>query len=189
MRRLVVTVLILVALISLAPGVSGLGSSALAQVGAPPGTPAAPVSPLPAPAGAPVATSTTGALPQLAPAPGVVQAAPQASPQVFRCSCFGNGIGTQWIGTVQASSYTLADQSAQSQCLAFHLDRNPGSPYIPPSASSATKSPYPTVNPNAPPGTVINPYAGGLTAPPGTFLPANVQRFSLNAFCSRCACN
>lgn len=182
-------------MLSFAPCASG---PALAQIGGPPGAPSAPLNPPPPPPGAaaqavpgaPAATSTTGALPQLAPAPRVVQA-PQAiaSAQVFRCSCFGTGLGTQWVGVVQSSSYTLADQSAQMQCLAYNLNTNVGSPYIQTPGFGFTKSPYPAVNPNVPPGSVINPYAGGLTPPPGFFLPGSVQRFGLTAFCSRCACN
>lgn len=179
---------------------------ALAQIGRPPGAPSAPLPPPPPPPGAqpqaapagaapaapgaPAAVSTTGALPQLAPAPRVVQA-PQAvqSPQVFRCSCFGVGLGTQWVGTVQSMSYTLADQSARQQCIAFNLNANPPSSYIPPQSSSlAGTSPYPVVSPYAAPGNVLNPYRG-ITPQPGGISASTLQQLAISGFCSRCACN
>lgn len=128
-------------------------------------------------------------MPQLAPAPRVVQA-PQAiaSAQVFRCSCFGTGLGTQWIGVVQSSSYTLADRSAQQQCIAYNLNANPPSPYIAPPTSSFSTNPYPAVNPNGAPGNVVNQFRG-ITPQPGAISGATLQRLALAGLCSRCACN
>lgn len=192
MRRLAIVVLIM-PLMLLATGVC-----ALAQIGGPPGAPTAPLAPPPPPPaappqaapGAPAAAATTSALPQLAPAPRVVQAPqPAAAAPTFRCSCFGTGLGTQWIGVVQAPSYTLADRSAQSQCVAYNLNGNPPSPFIPQSSSLATRSAFPVVNPNAAPGSAINAFQGQTLAP-GTTQPATLQRLVVaEELCSRCACN
>src|SRR5438552_13307959 len=84
-----------------------VNSRVLAQIGGPPGPPSAPapagrsatglqpLAPLPAaaPLLSPGTAPTTGALPQLAPAPRVVQGSPAPPQSVFRCSCFGNGTG------------------------------------------------------------------------------------------------
>ena len=190
MRRLAI-ILLIMPLILL-----GAGAYAFAQIGGPPGAPTAPLTPPPPPPqsapqavpGAPAAAATTGVLPQLAPAPRVVQEAQQQAPQTFRCSCFGTGLGTRWVGVVQAPSYTLADQSAQSQCVAFNLKKNPPSPFIPQNSSLATRSSFPVVNPNAAPGNAINAFTGQTLAP-GTTSPESLQRLVFANLCARCACN
>ncbi len=179
---------------------------ALAQIGGPPLAPVAPLRPPPPPPGAqpqaapagaapaapgaPAAVSTTGTTLQLAPAPAVV-ATPQAatSAQIFRCSCFGNGLGTQWVGTVQSTSFVLAGQSAQRQCMSYNLNANPPTSYMPPQSSTlASNNPYPVVSPYAAPGNVLNPYRG-ITPQPGGASNATLQQLAIAGLCSRCACN
>jgi hypothetical protein len=118
----------------------------------------------------------------------VVQAPAPSAPRTFRCSCFGTGLGTQWIGVVQAPSYGQADQSAQSQCIAYNLNGNPPSPFIPLNSSLQTRSAFPVVNPNAAPGSSINVFQG-QTLPPGTTMPGSLQRLAILNLCERCACN
>jgi len=140
----------------------------------------------PAP-GAPAALSTTSALPQLNPAPIVIGAQPTPVPQtLFRCSCFGLGLGTQWIGQVSSPSFTLASQAARGQCSSYLAKTNVGSPYItPPSGPSLGRSVYPSVNPNVAPGNVANYRSpSAFTQITGSQIAA-VQSGS----CSRCACN
>jgi hypothetical protein len=208
--RLVISVLVMAAAMALAMSHSGRNSNAFAQaVTGAPGAPQAPsnvgsqqsnatVRPLnnlpaaaaPPPAaapGAPAAISSTTALPQLAPAPRVVQSAPPAPPQTFRCSCFGVGTGTRWIGEVAAASYTQADQAAQGQCVNYLLNSNQPSPFLPPGGGGfTTRSPYPVVNPNSAPGNVVS--RTGIS--PQTEISAAASgRLTVASYCARCACN
>ncbi len=137
--------------------------------------------------GAPAAIGTTTALPQLAPAPKVVASAPAAQPQTFRCSCFGVGTGTRWIGTVAAPSFTQADQAAQGQCVNYLLTANEPSPYLPLSgAAFTTRSPYPNVNPNIALGSVVT--RTSVTSQTQVSA-ATLGSLTVANYCSRCACN
>lgn len=81
--------------------------------------------PLPsAPAQLPAPVSTLVA-PPLAPVPKPPTPAPRVSARVFNCSCFGPGLGTHFIGRVQAPSYFGARQAALSACLSFNERREP----------------------------------------------------------------
>ncbi|HXN85061.1 MAG TPA: hypothetical protein VN867_03270 [Candidatus Binataceae bacterium] len=149
--------------------------------------PAAAASPAAAAPGAPAALSTTSALPVLNPAPMVIGAQPTPVPQtIFRCSCFGVGLGAQWIGQVSSSSFTMASQAAKGQCSSYMANTNVGSPYIvPPGAPTIGRSVYPGVNPNFAPGNV----ATYRSASPLTQLPASQIAAANSGYCSRCACN
>jgi hypothetical protein len=207
--RLFIAAIVLAPLMSLALSQSARHSSAFAQaVISAPGAPRAPFStgatqnntgarpltnlalPPAAPAvapGAPGALSTTSALPQLAPAPRVVQSAPPPQQQTFRCSCFGVGTGTRWIGVVPASSFTQADLAAQGQCVNYLLNSDEPSPYLPmPGSGFTTRSPFPAVNPNTAPGNVVS--RTGTTAQTEVSAAAS-GRLTVASYCARCACN
>jgi hypothetical protein len=137
--------------------------------------------------GAPAALATSVALPFLNPAPVVIAAAPTPAMQsVFRCSCFGTGLGVQWIGQVQATSFIGASQAAVGQCSAYVKSTGTQSPYInPPSGVSFGRSPYPSVNPNLAPGNAVAvPRNPVLTDAPVSSVVA-----SETGYCGRCACN
>ncbi|HYA34606.1 MAG TPA: hypothetical protein VEF03_03250 [Candidatus Binataceae bacterium] len=191
--RKYLTVAIATALTIAAGLISGNFSMAYAQIGGVPGAPLAPLAPPPAPpaappaagAPAPVAAAAPATTIQLAPAPAVVQAAATPVPQVFRCSCFGTGIGTGWVGQIQAASFTQASQSAMGQCVANKLNAKPGSPYIqPPAFGFGSSFPNPATNI---PGNVLNPYV--LTQQPGATSPGNVSKLGAASGCTRCTCN
>jgi hypothetical protein len=150
--------------------------------------PPAAVAPPPAAApGAPAAISSTTALPQLAPAPRIVQSAPPPPPQTFRCSCFGVGSSTRWIGVVVAASFTQADGAAQAQCVNHLLNSNEPSPYLPLNAGGfSTRTGYPPVNPNLPPGNVVS--RTGTTAQTEISAAAS-GTLTVASYCQRCACN
>jgi hypothetical protein len=138
--------------------------------------------------GAPAALATQVALPVLNPAPAVVSGNPPLAMQsVFRCSCFGTGLGVQWIGQVQATSYTGANQAAQGQCAAFErATSGVASPFIPQAAGfSFGRTVFPGVNPNLAPGDVVtvprNPVATEAAA--SSIIAAET------GYCGRCACN
>ena len=149
--------------------------------------PAAAASPAAAAPGAPAALSTTSALPQLNPAPMLIGARPTPVPQtIFRCSCFGVGLGAQWIGQVSSSSFTMASQAAKGQCSSYLANTNVGSPYIvPQGGQSLGRSVFPGVNPNFAPGNV----ATYRSASPLTQIPASQIAAAQSGYCSRCACN
>jgi hypothetical protein len=137
--------------------------------------------------GAPAALATTSALPVLNPAPVVVSSAALAPAQsVFRCSCFGTGLGVQWIGQVQATSFTSASQAAVGQCAAYVRSTATSSPYInPPGGASFGRSPFPTVNPNLAPGNVV----AVPRSPVNTEATSSSIVASQTGYCARCACN
>lgn len=153
-------------------------------VPAPPASPAAATTAAP---GAPAALSTAAALPVLQPAPVVVAVPTAAVQSVYRCSCFGVGIGVQWVGQVQATSYIGASQSAQGQCSSFVRTTNgTQSPYIsPPGGISFGRSPYPSVNPNLAPGNVVSVPRN----PVATEASASSVVAAQQTYCARCACN
>ena len=134
--RLVIAVLIVSPILMLALSESRLSRQPFAQVTAAPGPVplTAPVAP-----GQPQAFSTIGALPALAPAPGILSAAAASvapTPRAFRCTCSAPGIWTEWAGVVSSSSYVLASQSASTQCANYILNENAPSAYIPPEGST-----------------------------------------------------
>ena len=140
----------------------------------------------PAP-GAPAALSTTSALPQLAPAPVIVQSTFPAPQQTFRCSCFGIGTGTRWVGVVQAGNFTQADAVAQGQCVNYLLNSNEPSPYLALGGSGfTTRSPFPAVNPNIAPGNVTS--RTGVTAQTEVSA-ASSGALTVASYCQRCSCN
>ncbi|HVN29218.1 MAG TPA: hypothetical protein VMT64_12055, partial [Candidatus Binataceae bacterium] len=139
--------------------------------------------------GAPAALSTTSALPVLNPAPGIIFSSAPAlanAQTVYRCSCFGTGLATEWVGQVQATSFLSADQAASAQCSATVQVPRTQSPYInPPGGISLGRSPFPNANPNIPPGDVVSAPAN----PVSTEATAASLIFARAGFCSRCACN
>jgi hypothetical protein len=139
--------------------------------------------------GAPAALATTSALPVLNPAPVVISSSAPAlasAQTVFRCSCFGTGLGIQWIGQVQASSFTTASQAAVGQCAAYVRSTGTSSPYInPPGGASFARSVFPNVNPNLAPGDVVT----VPRSPVNTQAAASSVIASETGYCGRCACN
>lgn len=149
--------------------------------------PPAVIAPPAAAPGAPAAIGTTSALPQLAPAPIVVQSAPPAQPQTFRCSCFGLGTGTRWIGVVSAATFTQADQAAQGQCVNYLISANEPSPYLPLRGTAfTTTSPFPNVNPNIAMGSVVT--RSSITSQTQVS-NATLGSLTVANYCTRCACN
>jgi hypothetical protein len=139
--------------------------------------------------GAPAALATTSALPVLNPAPVVISSSAPAlasAQTVFRCSCFGTGLGIQWIGQVQASSFTTASQAAVGQCDAYVRSTGTSSPYInPPGGPNFARSVFPNENPNLAPGDVVTvPRSAVNTQATSASIIA-----SETGFCGRCACN
>ena len=167
---------------SLGSGQNNGGARPLANL------PAAAAPPPAAAPGAPAAINTTTALPQLAPAPRVVQSAPPAPEQSFRCSCFGLGSSTRWIGVVSAANFTQADGAAQAQCVNHLLNSNEPAPFLPLNTGGfSTRSGYPAVNPNLPPGNVVS-RGTGLSAQ--TLISAATSgTLTVVSYCQRCACN
>jgi hypothetical protein len=170
------------------PGGSGIGTSggvsnpAALSVPATVPTTVAGVAP-----GAPAALATSVALPVLNPAPVVIAAAPTPAMQsVFRCSCFGTGLGVQWIGQVQATSFVGASQAAVGQCSAYVKSTGTQSPYInPPGGVSFGRSPFPIENPNLAPGNVITVPRSAVN----NEAPASNIVASETGYCGRCSCN
>lgn len=154
-------------------------------------SPLSPVVPAPIPSaavpGAPGAVGTASALPQLAPAPAIVRAFAAPTPGVFRCSCFGLGSGTRWIGEVTAPTFTQASQSAQAQCTSLLFKENPPSAFIPPGNSGfSTGNGFPAVNPNLPPGNVVRQTGTTVFTERSA---ASSGTLSASVYCSRCACD
>jgi len=138
--------------------------------------------------GAPAALATQVALPVLNPAPAVVAGnPPMALQSTFRCSCFGTGLGVQWIGQVEATSYVGANQAAQGQCLAFNRNTSgASSPYIAQAGGfSFGRTVFPNVNPNLAPGDVVS----AARSPVTTEAPAASVIAGETGYCGRCACN
>jgi len=123
----------------------------------------------------------------LNPAPVVVSSAALAPAQSeFRCSCFGTGLGTQWVGQVQATSFVSASQAASGQCAAYVKGTATSSPYInPPGGASFGRSPFPTVNPNLAPGNVV----AVPRSPVNNQAAASSVVAAQAGYCARCACN
>jgi hypothetical protein len=158
-------------------------SDARAQIGGIPPPPPAPLAPPPA-AQPEVPLS---ALPRLAPAPGttpITGLTPVATPRVFRCSCSGPGVGTQWVGVVTAPNYSQASRSATSACIAFSLNANAQSPLIPTPSFGFRGSQQPQTGVGAPQNL-------GAARQPSAIAPSQMQANQLlvASACSKCACN
>src|SRR5271154_6497204 len=59
---------------------------------------------------------------------------PTPSPRLFNCSCFTTPSGTEWAGTVTASSYSEASLTAAGDCV-IYLTSTPQSTFITPGQS------------------------------------------------------
>jgi hypothetical protein len=100
-----------------------LASVAFAQLPAtnPLVVPALPPSP-PAQLPAPVSTA-------IAPSPLAVPSLPVAAStpgaRLFNCSCYGPAQPTHWMGTVTATSYLAASNSASGACVSFNKGKPP----------------------------------------------------------------
>ncbi|MGH7905900.1 MAG: hypothetical protein ACREP6_04665 [Candidatus Binataceae bacterium] len=185
--RYLLLIAVLAALWLLTLGGPRNSSKVYAQLGAPP--PPLPAPPPPPAAGPAGVTAPTPAAPVLAPAPGASLTAPQATPtpssRIFNCSCFGAGSRTRWMGTVQASGYFQARQSAVNSCIAYNVNRRPSSSYLPPHRFSFFPTPVPPVtNGQTEPGlpTAQSPGLSGfsfLTSPQSAIIGQ----------CNQCACN
>ena len=124
-------------MIGIAIALAALAGVAHAQAPAPP--------PGPPPLTRPSVPNLPGAPSQLVSVPGVVAtplltpvpvptALPTPGPRQFNCSCFTTASGTQWSGTVTASSYFAARSAASGACFSY-LTSAPQSPFIPPGQS------------------------------------------------------
>jgi len=179
-------------MIALALASAALAGAARAQAPAPP--------PGPPPLTRPSVPILPGAPSPLVSVPGVVAtplltpvaiptALPTPSPRLFNCSCFTTASGTQWSGTVTASSYNAARAAASGACFSY-LTRAPQSPFIPPgqspglssaNAESATTASGTSANPTQPPGT-------GASNSPAAALK-NSPALTGQTVCNVCACN
>ncbi len=178
--------------IAMALALAALAGVARAQAPAPP--------PGPPPLTRPSVPILPGAPSPLVSVPGVVAtplltpvaiptALPTPSPRLFNCSCFTTASGTQWSGTVTASSYSAARSAASGACFSY-LTRGPQSPFIPPGqspglGSANAESPATTSgtssNPAQPPGT------GASNLPAGAL--KNSPTLTGQTVCNVCACN
>jgi hypothetical protein len=137
-------------------------------------------------------TSVPGvvATPLLTPVP-IPTAQPTPGPRLFNCSCFTTASGTQWAGTVTASSYSAARSEATGACVSY-LTSTPQSPFIPPGQSPGLSGTR-TSSSNVTSGTSSNSSAGqppgaGTSNSPATALKNSPLQTGLGA-CNVCACN
>lgn len=178
----------------MALALAALAAVARAQVPAPPPGPPPLTRPsVPILPGAPselVSVPGVVATPLLTPVP-VPTALSTPGPRLFNCSCFTTASGTQWAGTVTASSYSAARSAATGAC-ANYLTSTPQSPFIPPgqspglsgtgtSSSSVTAGTASNSSAGQPPGT-------GTSNSPVTALKNSPTQTGLGA-CNVCACN
>jgi hypothetical protein len=181
------------AMIATALTLTALAAVARAQAPAPP--------PGPPPQTRPSVPTLPGAPSPLVSVPGAV-ATPLATPvaiptavptpaaRLFNCSCFTTVSGTQWSGTVTASSYAAARSAASGACFSY-LTSSPQSPFIQPgqspglgngnSAAANAASSGTSANPAQPPGT-------GASALPSSVLK-NSPALTGQTSCNVCACN
>jgi hypothetical protein len=107
---------------------------------------------------------------------------------IFTCSCFGTGLGTQWVGKVQSVNYQSASNAAAAQCTAYAIKSGTLSPYIaPPGGVSLGRNPYPAVNPNGVPGNAALGFRGTTVFTETS--AAEIGTPPRAAGCSRCACD
>jgi len=169
-----------------------LAGVARAQAPAPP--------PGPPPLTQPSVPTLPGAPSPLVSVPGVVAtplltpvmiptAQPTPGPRLFNCSCFTTASGTQWSGTVTATSYFAARSAAAGACFSY-LSSSPQSPFIPPGQSPGISN----SNTVASSATSTSSSSAGLptvTSPsnsPGSALK-NSPALTGQTSCSVCACN
>ncbi len=182
--RLTIAVFILSPILMLALSESRLSRQPCAQITAAPGPVplTAPVAP-----GQPQAFSTIGALPALAPAPGILSAAAAsaaATPRAFRCTCSAPGVWTEWAGIVSSSSYVLASQSAKTQCASYILNENGPSAYIAQESTTASQQRPTLYN-----GEAFTQRATVSTSAGQSFLQQRSTEVLEQTQCTRCACN
>jgi hypothetical protein len=130
------------------------------------------------------------ATPLLTPVP-VPTALPTPAPRLFNCSCYTTTSGTQWSGTVTASSYSAARSTASGACFSY-ITSTPQSPFIPPGQSPGLGNSNigsSTSNP-------ISSSSSGVATLPGTTTSnslanalKNSPALSGQTECNVCACN
>lgn len=122
-------------------------------------------------------------VPSLMPVAPVATPTPAPSLRVFNCSCFGGGVGTHWMGRVQAQSYFAARQGAVSACISYNEKIRPQSPFMPPRSTSSFASSLPPL----PPGSEPLDLAGsqGEQLPGGVTITNQAQV----QMCSKCTCD
>jgi hypothetical protein len=104
-----------------------------------------------------------------------------AAPRVFNCSCFGQGLGTHWMGKVTAPGYFGARQAATRSCIAYN-EQEPQSPLIASRQSGLTSIPSIQASGVEPPDLAAAP-TGSL---PGTL---NLTSPQIARLCSQCTCD
>lgn len=125
-------------------------------------------------------SSTLALVTPLASPVPVPTAIPTPSARSFNCSCFGAATGTEWAGSVTATSYFAASQQAVGQCAAY-LNRFPQSPYI--SAPQA-------VSPQVATSPFQQQQQAASLIPPANGPQLNVwPALTGTYFCTSCACN
>jgi hypothetical protein len=180
--------------IATALALATLAGLAHAQVPAPPPGPPSLTQPsVPNLPGAPsqlVSVPGVVATPLLTPVP-VPTALPTPAARLFNCSCFTTASGTQWAGTVTASSYSAARSAATGACINY-LTSTPQSPFIPPGQSPGLGGTS-TSSTGVTSGTASNSTAG---QPPGTGTSNSPVTALKNSptqtgqgTCNVCACN
>jgi len=176
---------------------AALAGVANAQVPAPP--------PGPPPLTQPSVPILPGAPSQLTSVPGVVAtplltpvpiptALPTPAPRLFNCSCYTTAPGTQWSGTVTASSYFAARSAASGACSAY-VTSAPQSPFIPPGQSPGlSNAPTTTAGSSSTTSTTSSSSSNaGLPATSSSNAPAGTLKTSPSltgqTICNVCACN
>jgi len=173
---------------------AAVAAVARAQVPAPP--------PAPPPLTQPSVPILPGAPSQLTSVPGVVAtplltpvaiptALPTPAPRLFNCSCYTTTSGTQWSGTVTASSYFAARSAASGACFSY-ITSAPQSPFIPPGQSPGLSN----SNTGSSTSNTTSSTSSGAAALPGTTTsnsPVNALKNSPSLTgqteCKVCACN
>lgn len=180
--------------IAIALVLAAIAGAARAQVPAPP--------PGPPPLTRPSVPILPGMPSQLTSVPGVVAtplltpvpvptAQPTPGPRLFNCSCSAAASGTQWAGTVTASSYSTARLEAAGACVSY-LAGTPQSPFILPGQSpglggTGTSSTNVTSGTSSS-STAGQPGGGGTSTSPVTALKNSPTQTGLGV-CNVCACN
>jgi hypothetical protein len=178
---------------------TALASVVRAQVPAPP--------PAPPPLTEPSVPILPGAPSQLISVPGVVAtplltpvaiptAIPTPAPRLFNCSCFTTTSGTQWAGTVTASSYFAASSAATGACLSY-ITSAPQSPFLPPGQSPGlSNAPTTTTGSSSTTSSTsssTSSSSGGLPTTSSSNSPVNALKNSPaqtgQTECNVCACN
>jgi hypothetical protein len=117
--------------------------------------------------------------------------APTPSVRTFNCSCFTAASGTEWAGTVEASSYVAARSAATGACVAY-ITRVPQSPFIQPGQSPGLETgPTGAEPPGAAQSTTTSqpPGTTGSSASSGASALKSEPSITGQTFCNLCACN